>query len=258
MWSRYIDPRVIPIEVWDLLVDGAPLYSFERDHHFGKALARGAEILRSGLARTESGTPFPHACTRIGHVVLSGGAARGVRWQSDTVGATSSAHDFPAERGGFEILCRHRVPNGIVIDLGQERLKVSTLNQRAMSARNNNTIPIASRPNLNVGRDALVRWVAETVRPFVADAAPEGVVFALPCAIQHNGIVSTCSYPWAEGDSIVDEILDASGLKNSPAWVVNDAELAAIGFSLDPLPHEATLVLTIGFGVGGALVLGGR
>jgi len=256
MWTRYHDPRVIPIEVWDLLVDGSPLYRFERNATFGGALAKAAEALIAGTAQTESGTPFPPECRSIGSVVLTGGGAKDVRWKANAIPARNIPQDFPGERGGFELLARIGSANGIVVDLGQRRLKVSHANHRTMVERNFNAIPISSRPTEALGRDALVAWVAATLLPITTASKPDGVVLALPCAITSEGVVDTCSYPWTKGDTIVNDLLNASSLTNVPTWIVNDAELAAIGLLAESRSSNATLVLTIGHGVGAALILG--
>ena len=81
-------------------------------------------------------------------------------------------------------------------------------------------------------------------------------MLALPCEISQTGELGTCSYPWCAGDTIVPEILAAAGLDEVPTLLLNDAELAAIGVAADPFAAPA-LVLTLGFGVGAALLRGG-
>ncbi len=50
------------------------------------------------------------------------------------------------------------------------------------------------------------------------------------------------------------EILAAAGLARVPTLLLNDAELAAIGVATRPPIAAPTLVLTVGFGIGGALL----
>ncbi len=50
-------------------------------------------------------------------------------------------------------------------------------------------------------------------------------------------------------------MLAAAGLADVPTWLVNDAELAAIGVAERGCIDAPTLVLTVGFGIGGALIL---
>ena len=67
-------------------------------------------------------------------------------------------------------------------------------------------------------------------------------------------MIGTCTYPWLKGDGIVSEILAAAGLAGVPTWLLNDAELAALGVAERGPVRQPTLVLTLGFGVGGALL----
>ena len=56
---------------------------------------------------------------------------------------------------------------------------------------------------------------------------------------------------------LVLDVLTAVGLRNQPTFVLNDAELAAMSAQCDGQLNGATrvLILTIGFGVGAALLL---
>lgn len=252
MLARHRDPRVTPVELWDLVVAGAPLYAAPRDATFGRTLARAVEALIAGEAACESATALPADCRRIARVVLAGGAAGHVRWDSERVPATRAAPRC-AERGGRAILAGAR---GIVVDLGQSRLKLLAADGRRWSlARDLAAIPISGRPVDGAGRAALIAFVAGGLRA-AAEAGCERIVMALPCEISPDGALGTCSYPWRAGEPIVAEFLAAAGLAGVPTRLVNDAELAAIGVAEDGVPPGVTLVLTLGFGVGAALVQG--
>jgi predicted NBD/HSP70 family sugar kinase len=83
------------------------------------------------------------------------------------------------------------------------------------------------------------------------------VVLALPCELDAALTAAGSSYPYPKGDpTLARDILAAAGLGDLPAWVLNDAELAAEAAALDPrVPRRChTLVLTFGFGVGAALL----
>ena len=254
MLARHRDPRVTPLEVWDLLVDGVPLYRRERGPGFGAALAAAAEALASGRAESESGAGFPDACRAVRRVVLAGGAAGAVAWPSARLPASLAEDgDAAGERGGLAVLGRAG-KRGLVADLGQSRLKVSSGAERRVYARDLAAIPVSARPVDGAGRDALVAFVAGALRRAAADAWPEAIVLALPCEISPEGALGTCSYPWRAGDPIVPEILAVSGLAAVPTLLLNDAELAALGVAERGPVEDATLVLTVGFGVGGALL----
>jgi hypothetical protein len=257
--ARHRDPRVAPLELWDLVVDGVPLYRVDRGAGFGAALGRAVESLIDGVAVSESGARFPAECHDIREVVLVGGAAGEVVWASDRVPARLAADaEHCAEQGGRALLAQLGA-RGLVVDLGQSRLKVSGARRRVYP-RDLAAIPVSSRPVDGNGRAALVTFVAaalrEATRDEQGDERPAAIVLALPCEISQTGELGTCSYPWCAGDTIVPEILAAAGLDEVPTLLLNDAELAAIGVAADPFAAPA-LVLTLGFGVGAALLRGG-
>ncbi len=96
MLTRHLDPRVVPIELWDLVVDGVPLYQADRGAGYGARLGRAVELLIEGVAVSESGAVFPALCRNVAEVVLVGGAAGAVSWSCARV---------PAARA-----CRPRAP----------------------------------------------------------------------------------------------------------------------------------------------------
>lgn len=254
MLARHHDPRVTPLEVWDLVVDGVPLYRVARDRGFGAALARAVDSLIAGDAVNEAGEPYPAACRAIGRVVLVGGAAGDIAWASERVpGECAQDGEHVAERAGLAILAQLD-RRGLVVDLGQSRLKIGADTRRWVLPRDFAAIPVSPRPIDDRGRAALVRFVAGALRTAADVAPPEAIVLAMPCEIADDGALGTCSYPWQAGEAIVPEFLAAAGLAGVPTFICNDAELAAIGVAARAPVAATTLVLTIGFGVGGALV----
>lgn len=256
MLARHRDPRVVPLEVWDLVVDGVPLYEVERGAGFGAVLGRAVEQLIDGVAVSESWPAFPAECREICRVVLVGGAAREVVWTSSRVDASRAVDaERVAERGGHAILARAG-KRGLVVDLGQSLLKISG-ERRWVVPRDFNSIPVSRRPVDGRGRAAVVEFVGEALREVVRDeGVPGAVVMALPCEISAGGEIGTCSYPWAAGDSVVSEMLMSGGIDEVPGWLLNDAELAAIGVGEQVHGAGVTLVITLGFGVGAALLRG--
>ncbi len=157
------------------------------------------------------------------------------------------------ERAGLHLLERAGA-RGLVVDLGQSLLKISTPTRRWVHARDLSAIPPPPAGDLARGREALVAWVAAALHQARRQAEPDAIVLALPCEVSADGTVGTCSYPWRAGDCIASEVLAVAGLGGRPAYLVNDAELAAIGLVEEGAAEDGTLVLTIGFGVGAALV----
>lgn len=243
----------MPLELWDIMVDGVPLYRVDRDPAFGAALGRAVESLVAGVAVSESGARFPTECHDIREVVLVGGAAGEVVWASDRVPARHAANpEHCAEHGGRAILAQLGA-HGLVVDLGQSQLKVSGARRRVYP-RDLAEIPVSARPVDGKGRAALVAFVAAALREAADDDPPAAIVLALPCEISEGGELGTCSYPWCAGDTIVPEILAAAGLAGVPTLLLNDAELAALGVAARPPITAPALVITVGFGIGGALL----
>ncbi len=243
-----------PLEVWDVLVDGTPLHAIPRTEHFPSALARLTRSLISGEARSGSSSPFPPACRDITHIALVGGAADTLDWPPDALPRlTIASPEHCAERGGHALLARLG-QRGLVVDLGQSRLKIAGPDRRWTHPRDYQQIPISARPVTDEGRAALLTFFADALREAVHATAPEALVLALPCELAPDGTPGTCSYPWRAGDPIVLDLLGAAGLTDLPTHLLNDAELAALGVAELPPPSGTTLVLTLGFGVGGALL----
>lgn len=252
MLTRHRDPRIVPLELWDLIEGGTPLYQRERGPDFGHHLAASVDALISGRATSESHAVYPEPCRDIRQVVLVGGAASTITWPTTTIPAF---HHDPAcaEQGGRSILAAMH-HHGLVIDLGQSLLKITGTTRRTYP-RDFTAIPISSRPVAPHGRDALVTFVAAALREAADEQHPEALVLALPCEIAADAALGTCSYPWSAGDPIVTDILTAADLTDIPCILLNDAELAAIGVATRTVVQTTTLVITVGFGIGAALVL---
>src|SRR6202044_3309094 len=194
MLARYHDARVVPLEVWDLLVEGVPLYRIARDRDFGGVLGRAAEALASGVAKSESGARFPDACRGIRRVVLVGGAAEDIVWCSASLPAERALHpEHCAEQGGRAILAAAG-QRGLVVDLGQSRLKIASATRRRVYARDFDAIPVSLRPIDGTGRAALLAFVVGALREAAAWDPPEALVLALPCEVSDDGVIGTCSY----------------------------------------------------------------
>jgi hypothetical protein len=84
----------------------------------------------------------------------------------------------------------------------------------------------------------------------------DAVVLALPAELDDAGCPEGSSYPGLQGDrDLVAAVLARAGIPEARAVLLNDGELAALS-AKRVVPAAATaLVLTIGFGIGGALLL---
>lgn len=258
---RWRHPRIQPLEIWDARIEGHTLFEWQRQP---ESLPRVLDSLIGQLERGETTFPdarwspldFPH----IDRVYVLGGGTLAAPMPprlSERGLAVTVAPDplFAAAIAGATL-----APRALVADVGQTALKVVFEGERAQHLRDFDELPIASE--LDEGavaevRERFVAFVAGALRAASARTPPEAVVLALPCALDGDLVADACSYPYPHPDpTLARDILAAAKLAALPALVLNDGELAAYAAARDPrLPaHGTTLVLTLGFGVGAALL----
>jgi hypothetical protein len=245
---------------------------------FPRLLMQAVEELRAGTARRASGLSPPDICRRIEFLFVGGGDADRPGLAEALAGGSLPYHISPeeafvGEAGGLALLRQERL-DGLVIDVGQTAIKISAANRRLMVPRDFERLPLAEGKKEKV-RAALREFVAEAIRraggvsPLsaaktqgaYAPRSPWGIVLALPCELDDDCVPGPCSYAGLEGDTtFVEDILRLADMEGVPALVLNDAELAAASARLSPhVPADRiTLVLTLGFGVGGALLRPGE
>lgn len=259
---RVTPAGVIALELWDLELSAGILWDHMHGDALPGALVDAVRRLREGTARTRSRTPIPALTRTLEAVWIAGGRAPAVDpsalaralelpvWRADDPAAV-------AERGGRALVPDASTP--AVVDLGQSSLKVFLGGQRLELPRPWDHLPIlrAVAVELAETRAALRAWVAGGLAQATARTAlrPDALVFALPCELGDPPIPGSSSYPGLEGDErFVTEVVAAAGWAPARSLVLNDAELAAVAAGLDPRTRGTlTLVLTLGFGVGGAL-----
>lgn len=209
--------NVVPLEIWDAVVDGRSLFARRADPDFFDALAGVAAEQRrahafADVALVGGGVDVPRA-----HAAFAG---RGLPL------AVVSADPFYVVRGAH--------PRAdVVIDVGQTSIK-------AIGPRGHERRPRADDRD----RAAFARSIGEAIA--AVSARPDArVLVALPCAVD-GGRLGPSSYP-TEGD--LGDLVDALGHAGR-IDVINDAVLAAevVG------AQQRRLVLTVGHGVGAALV----
>jgi len=256
---RSPDVDVRAVELWDALLDGKTLWDWQRDDAADLPLVLGRLLpaLVRGEASFEDGRTQPPLGT-VGHVHAMGGMVklwpRAARFLGDTrVPLTVDMDLFAAAAAGETI-----APCALVVDVGQTAVKVACGDRRWHHARDFAALPIASE----LGPDEWTRRRAQVI-DFVAaairqvPARPRALVLALPCALDDRLVASGCSYPYPKPDpALARDLVESSGLAGVPTFVLNDAELAAVAAARNPVVPRAqpVLVLTIGFGVGAALL----
>jgi hypothetical protein len=246
-----------------------------REPDFAAILLDALHMIHQGEGRTRSEGPLPEVVRDFDALHLCGGGAseesfrtafRQAPWPA-TFGADGS---FAGTKGGHALLADFGL-RGLVIDLGQSSLKISTLDQRWIFPRDFQRLPFASEvgDRQRESQQATLRdFITESLRrcltqsipsiPSIASAAPaSGVVLALPARLDDHCTPEACSYAGLTGNTaFVPDCLTAAGLNHVPTFILNDAELAALSArqELHPVSSRKTLVLTIGFGVGAALL----
>jgi len=135
--------------------------------------------------------------------------------------------------------------HGVALDLGQLHLKVVTADRNVILARDEERLPFGAHAiDAESGRAEIRQMIRNGL---AAVPYPDGVVLGLPVAIDAVGVAAPATYPGLFGpvEPIFAEWFDC------PWVVMNDAVLAAVGF--EPEEPGKTLIVTLGFGIGGAL-----
>ena len=224
-------PGIFPIEVWNLPVDGRLLQEWRHDTSFPVRLATAIDKLHAALA------------TRFSHVVLCGGGANAALASALGVPVTLATDLFAAARAGAGFR------SALCADVGQTSIKLAHGDRVWRVPRDFARAPLRDETPVHAreaARASTIRFLAEQL------AGAERIVLGLPCEVDARGIPRSCTYCFRDPDP---ELVSALG--TTPIEVANDAELAALAARTDPrVPRDAiTLVLTIGFGVGGALLV---
>lgn len=264
---------VYPVEVWDVEVGGGLLGDFIDSEEFSRQLLTALRAIRVGDAKTA--TVHDHAsllpCEGFEAVFICGGNVRreeleSVLMQPDFALHISGADEFVTRAGGQEVLAR-RGCAGIIVDIGQSAIKISTGSLRFRYERDFSILPAIGLSDVvdkDRYRSVLRRFVAESIHDACSRIGSfkfDSVLFALPCELDEQGIPGSSSYPGMEGEGqFLPKTIRLAGLKVENLFVINDAELAAVSVTLDPQvkQYEKVMVVTLGYGVGGALILTGE
>lgn len=248
---------IVPIELWDVRVGDASLFSRRDEPTFYASLVTAVLALRAGKAVREGGARLP--ATGWDAVALVGGALDESRARDafDAAGVALdvvSADPFFASSHAREVLAAEgpAYADAVVLDVGQTAIKASGPSARIHRPRS--AADPASDP-----RGELVTYVARVLGEASAGLAPSFVLLALPCEVESREgalVLGASTYPTAgEGAGLVREILERAGCPSARGAVVNDAILAAWALARRvPSYAQSRLVLTLGLGVGAALV----
>ncbi len=256
---------MIPLEVWNLPVGGRPLQAWRRTPRFASALCEVVEGLRRDR-RSPGAAPWRAAvrerAAAVSHVYLTGGGAtepglaEGLRAAGLPV-SVAQAPRFAAAQAGLSL-------GAACVDVGQTSLKLARRSRRPslnhevtsverdlVAAPHRDETPLAAR---SAARASTIQFLSDAIAAHTRELP---LVLALPCELSDEGVLSGCTYCWRKGDeTLLRELAEAAKLDWEQLQVLNDAELAAVSARLDTrVPAGAvTLVLTVGFGVGAALL----
>ncbi len=258
-------PRIRPagvtaLELWDLEVRGDTLFAARDEPDFGARLAEGVEAIRRGEARTRSRITLPEACRDIDAIFAGGGGlVAPIEAALRAIGLPFHGGDaFAGEAGGLDLLDAMGARSGLVVDVGQSAIKISAHAGRTRISRDFKRLPV-TRPLGDRGdpRDPFRSFVADAVASAMRDfGEADALVLALPAELDDTGCPEGSSYPGLQGDGdLAGEVLARAGIPGARVVLLNDAELVALSAKRVVPERSTALVLTIGFGIGGALLL---
>ncbi len=251
----YRHPGLSGIELWHGLVGHATLYQLrDSKREYFEGLREFLVRLHGGRAESSDAPDSADLDRAAGFrwVVFCGGDA-GHPLLAQALRSAPLPFEFEladsgpyaARAGARCVFDEMRWNNGVAFDLGQSRLKVISEHDQRVIPRDSAALPFGAYAlDPARGIDQLRSMIHTELERF---DRPDGVVLGLPVALDEQGSGRPATYPGLFGP--VEPLF--AGLFETPWIVVNDAVLAARGF---PPPNSGkTLVVTLGFGIGGAL-----
>ena len=266
--ERMRHPEVTALEFSDLQVEGAIL---DEGHPPRRARISVEKALQTFLAHESNGYASTGLLAGVEAIFLTGGRVEDPSrhdWTSQLPRPVVFAREpvFGGVPGGLEFL-RLRGLSGWVADLGNSRLKLAAPGWRWIFPREWQRLPPAQQMSLAEElqqRRRLREFIALKLQMAMTDCGgrPGALVFALPTKLSGDGTPEgTGSYAGIRGaQTLLPEALEMAGLPDVPLFVLNDAELAAFSARADPrlAQYRKVLVLTLGFGIGAALICRSR
>lgn len=228
-------------------MDGGILWDHMASPQFPRVLRNVLEALRVGRARSRSGSPLG-AARGFERIFVAGGRA-------GESGHGTPDGPFAGEAGGLALLREEGLP-GMVVDMGQTAIKVMHGGRHGVLHRDFSRLPARGEAAwTRDDRERLRDFLARALRDGAGAISPPAVVLALPCELDDEGVPGGSSYAGMEGDrTLVRDAFVRAGLGHARVLLLNDAELVAASARLER-PAAKTLVVTLGYGVGGALLL---
>ncbi len=177
-------------------------------------------------------------------------------WSTTTLSPETT---FGAAAGGHALLSAQGL-DGWVLDVGQSGFKISDASVRLQKPRDWNRLPLRdglTSVDIPNQRAELRHSLAELLIEMHAAVTrwPRAIIAGLPSRLDEHGVPEDCSYIGMKGDStLIPDAMKLAGMPDVPLFVLNDAELAAVSAQHEFALMKPALVLTLGFGVGGAMI----
>lgn len=264
--TRYRAPGVTPLELWDLWIGQRILWETMQDADFPQLLCNTLSELRRGEGATRSEGRVPATIAGFDAVFVAGGRSLepAIRSALPSPGLPvyfSATPQNPGRNAALRLLAQRGSTDPWICDLGQASLKLCSGNTCSQFTRDLSRLPIRRDTRDEVWaqqRLELRQWLAGSLQSFAeTTSTPDALFFALPSRLDDRGIPEGSSYIGMTGDSaLIADAIDLAGLNPRFVLTVNDAELAALDAAAEPQLEQSakTLVITLGFGLGAALV----
>ncbi len=250
-------PGLHGIELWRGIASGVPVSHFQgRTCEYFTALRKFLVDLHRGKATggDEADTQKLLLAEGFDRLVVGGGTALDPMLAPTLLGESlpfkvqiDQSGPYAARQGALHIFASKGWSRGIALDLGQMQLKVITTSSEFVLPRDLAQLPFGAHAlPASLGR-ARLRSLLPAGLSLIKQGPPDGVVLALPVALGSDGVADPATYPGLYGP--VETIF--ADLFPCPSVVLNDAVLVGLGFP--PKARGKTLIVTLGFGIGGAL-----
>lgn len=237
----------IPLEIWGAQVNGIDIY--ERNYDF-KLVQQAVTNLFYGDCLFKNNTPLSNSEIVRGfkHVYYLGGRFTSQKIPIGNMKGYSEniaiSPQWAGVRGLKRISSFYGYSSPLFIDWGQCYVKIQFKNKQEIIERDIQKFPIL-KPGVDsrIYSLSLREYYLNMISRFDTDA----IFLALPVEIYNDDFAASCSIA-----GLGYNLKEVFTVKNLPVYIVNDAIAAAYSLSLEK-KNQKSLVITLGFAMGGAL-----
>ncbi len=262
---RVVIPEITSLEIWDCITPEGTLWDSMYEDNFPKLLKSVIHQIHSGSATSASKNEINPVSESFDAIYVGGGGAENeaiIHSLKHLPVPVLVAEDpvFSGTPGGNRLLDDRKL-YGLIVDIGQTQIKISSPDNRHTIKRDFDSLPIRNDVSTLPQEEQLKRFyqfVGKSIAESISiNKKPEGIVLALPCWISADGVLGGSSYTgMKENTELIDQILKHAGLSETSVLLINDAELTSYSACLDKTleDYKKVLVITLGFGVGAAVL----